>query len=269
MKKTILLVTLTTISISSIAEWTSVPTDDLTAIDRAIYIDLDTAVKSGNIIKLWVLNDFKKSIPRIPGPGIYKSSTALQEFDCMEYRTKLHRTIQFSDNMGRGTVVHRNSDESSWISAEPGTPSLLLWKAACGKSKANSSDPRAGKTSRSDVTTDRKDGQHKPEWFELEPGFYADSESVRYISGNVRITFVYDLTREKLVQGEPYLSVTSRREIDCSLKRQRALSVEFYSENMARGKVVASDPKGSAWGSVAAGEDDPFWKFACGKTNLK
>ena len=107
------------------------------------------------------------------------------------------------------------------------------------------------------------------EWVELEPGFFADSESIRHVGDNVRITFVSDLLREKQIQGKPYLSVTSRREIDCSLKRQRALLVEFYSGHMAQGSVVADDPKGSAWVSAREGENVEMWNFACGKAKPK
>jgi hypothetical protein len=107
------------------------------------------------------------------------------------------------------------------------------------------------------------------EWVELEPGFFADSNSIRHVGDNVRITFVKDLLREKLVQGRPYLSVTSRREFDCSLKRQRALLVEFYSGQMAQGSVVADDPRGSPWVSAREGEDIDMWNLACSKAKLK
>lgn len=109
-------------------------------------------------------------------------------------------------------------------------------------------------------------------WVELVPGFYADSESIRHVGDNVRITFVGDLVRENQIQGKPYLSVTSRREIDCSLKRQRALLVEFYSGHMGQGIVVADDPKGSPW--VVARESESkdvveMYNFACGKAKPK
>ena len=41
----------------------------------------------------------------------------------------------FSGNMGRGTVVYRNSTEHEWKPVPPGSLDHDLWEFACGKER--------------------------------------------------------------------------------------------------------------------------------------
>ncbi len=50
-----------------------------------------------------------------PQAFYYTSTRAQIEFDCREHRSRIVRTIFFSDRMGRGNLVHEQNASSGWM----------------------------------------------------------------------------------------------------------------------------------------------------------
>ena len=50
-----------------------------------------------------------------PKAFYYNSTRSSIEFDCREHRSRIVRTIFFSDRMGRGNVVHQQDATGGWM----------------------------------------------------------------------------------------------------------------------------------------------------------
>jgi hypothetical protein len=96
-----------------------------------VYVDPATIRRKGELVKMWHLYDFKVVQTR---ENISLLSLKEQrEYDCAEERQRSLAITSFSGNMGRGNVVHINSDEEKWESVEPSSLGNTLWKVACKK----------------------------------------------------------------------------------------------------------------------------------------
>ena len=125
-------------STGAMAEWTYLASAKNGAFD--IYIDKTTIRKRGNVAKMWKLQDHK---PR-KGSGAL-SNTSLDEYDCVEIRSKPLDFISYSDNMGKGEIVSISrhdptinyfdltGDVEGWMNVPPDSPAMRAWKAACKK----------------------------------------------------------------------------------------------------------------------------------------
>jgi hypothetical protein len=133
----LLLITLLALSGKPVyAEWVSVdgrfeerPTP------YAVYVDPDTIRRNGDLVKLWVLTDFK-TIQTEPTPP-HLSVTSQREFQCNEERVRLLALTAFSGHMGTGNAVYSYSDsQDQGIEIEQDSVAHRLWKFACGKDVA-------------------------------------------------------------------------------------------------------------------------------------
>jgi hypothetical protein len=112
------------------AEWVSV---SLTKREGGydVYADPDTIRRNGNLVKLWILYDYKTLQS---STGVAHLSDSIQlEANCTE---KLQRSLAYtwwSGNMGNGNVVFSHSGEGNWIPIGPGTVGHTVWLFACGK----------------------------------------------------------------------------------------------------------------------------------------
>lgn len=97
-----------------------------------VYADPDTIRRKGNLVKIWVLMDYKTAQTSAAGKS-YLSSKGQSEFDCAEERRRTLAYRFFSGHMGKGNVVFTNSDEDKWEPVEPGSVGQIMWKLACGK----------------------------------------------------------------------------------------------------------------------------------------
>lgn len=97
-----------------------------------IYVDPDTIRHNGDVVKLWVLMDFKTRQTESSPP--YLSVKSQREIDCTEERIRLVAATAFSDNMGRGEILYSYTDSTDQgIPVEPGSVAQSLWKFVCGK----------------------------------------------------------------------------------------------------------------------------------------
>ena len=110
------------------AEWTQSDGND-----RLIqYVDRATIRKSGNLVKMWNLRNYK-TVRTLAGYSIL-SSKEQSEYDCKEEKSRLLAVIWFDGQMGNGKVVVSNGNvRGEWSPIEPGSVGETKWKIACGK----------------------------------------------------------------------------------------------------------------------------------------
>ena len=96
-----------------------------------VYADPDTIRRKGDLVKMWILYDFK-TIRSIGGISLL-SSKGQNQYDCAEERSRGLAFSWFSGNMGNGGIVHSDSDELKWEPVAPESIGETLWKFACAK----------------------------------------------------------------------------------------------------------------------------------------
>ena len=96
-----------------------------------MYVDPDTICRTGDMVKMWALYDFKTM--QTVWDTSFLSRESQREFDCVEERTRRISLTYFSGNMGSGTVVYSDADEQKWEPVQPQSVALRLWTVACKK----------------------------------------------------------------------------------------------------------------------------------------
>lgn len=127
MHKAILMLLLTVVSNSVVAEWVNVGSNENTA----IYVDPSTAQRAGNMATMWHLTDFK--IAQQDMGEKYMSTKDQNEYDCKEVKLRRRASSQHSKNMGGGKVVYSDSYTTKWKPVPPDSGVEILWKFACVK----------------------------------------------------------------------------------------------------------------------------------------
>lgn len=127
MRKVILIMLLTAVSSSAMAEWVAVGSNKYTT----IYVDATTIKKVGNMATMWHLTDY--TIANQDMGEAYKSTKDQFEYDCKEAKTRRRAASQHSDNMGKGKVVYSDTYTSRWKSIPPDSGEEILLKFACAK----------------------------------------------------------------------------------------------------------------------------------------
>ena len=122
MKKTILIFVLMGVSTGTMADWIKVGGND----DFDAYSDPMSIRKSGSMVKMWVMQNYKKT----------SFSMKLQhEYDCDKERVRQLYASGYSGEMGKGSVHAIVNETEKWQPVPPGTIGEAFWKAACGKVK--------------------------------------------------------------------------------------------------------------------------------------
>ncbi len=125
MHKVILMLWLLIASTSAQAAWVLVTSNE----EAAIYAEISSLSKSGEVIKMWDITDFKQKIVGVN----YSSVKSLREYHC---KTKQNRTLSYvsmSKNMAGGLVVNSSNFARQWSPVYPGGIVAALWKTACTK----------------------------------------------------------------------------------------------------------------------------------------
>jgi hypothetical protein len=94
-----------------------------------IYYDPITMQRSGNMVKMWEMWDFKTT-QDIGGQRVLSVSSRY-EYDCKSARRRMLSTAGFSGHGGKGVVVDTGTALGPWESLPPGYIEEL-WKVACG-----------------------------------------------------------------------------------------------------------------------------------------
>lgn len=127
--KQLLLITLLVLSSGpACAEWMSFGESDS---GTTVYADPTTKSRDGDLVKMWVLFDFKTAQTKA---GVsYLSAKAHMEYDCARQRFEGLAVMYVSGNMGSGNILDRSSGKGTWLRISPGSLDQALWKLACGK----------------------------------------------------------------------------------------------------------------------------------------
>ncbi len=130
MRKLILLLLLTAVSSSAVAQW-----GKWSYVDQSqtfvIYADLATIRKTGNLARMWDLSDAKTG-NALGGVRQSRSFTIEREYDCSKQQLRLLYVAWYPDQMGEGKIVGSQSHPGNWQPAMLGTIGEELWGIACG-----------------------------------------------------------------------------------------------------------------------------------------
>lgn len=127
MRKVLLMLLLSVVSSSAMAEWVKVVSNEA----GTFYADPTSIIKSSNMVKMRTLHDYKTAI-KVAGAA-FLSSEVQEEYDCKE---KQSRTLFFSlhsRNMGRGKGVYTDPEPHKWEPVRLGSAREILWDFACEK----------------------------------------------------------------------------------------------------------------------------------------
>ena len=124
-----LLITLLVLSSGpAYAEWVAIgSTDD----GMTVYADPDTVRRKEEMVKMWVLLDFKTT--QTVASHLMLSIKAQEEYDCDGKRRRVLTYSEFSGNMGGGKEVNSTSGEGTWRPVVLEGVVQTLWTFACGK----------------------------------------------------------------------------------------------------------------------------------------
>ena len=125
MHKVILMLWLLIASTSAQAAWALVTSNE----EAAIYADISSLSKSGDMVKMWDITDFRQKVAGVN----YSSVKSQREYDC---KAKQNRTLSYasmSKNMAGGLVVNSSNFARQWSPVYPGGIVAALWKTACAK----------------------------------------------------------------------------------------------------------------------------------------
>jgi len=111
------------------AGWELTSGDDETGL--TVYVDPDTILRKGSLVKMWQLYDYK-TVQTVAGDSLL-SFKRYNEYDCAEARTRMLAYTWFSGNMGSGHVVYSTPDEQQWEPVVQGSINRALWRVACRK----------------------------------------------------------------------------------------------------------------------------------------
>ena len=127
MRRIILMMLLTVVSHSAMAEWIAVGSNKSTT----IFVDTATIQRTGNMATMWHLTDFKT--PQKDMGEEYLSTKDQNEYDCKATKMRRRASSQHSANMGKGKVVYSDSFATRWKPVTPDSGVEILWKFACIK----------------------------------------------------------------------------------------------------------------------------------------
>ena len=123
----LLVVSLTLSESSASAEWYLLDGNN----HAKVYIDRETISRTGDVVRVWVLDDLKT--PHTRGLSTFLSVRAQEEHDCSKERFRLVALEQFAGNMGIGDSIYKKSGESGWAPIPRGTMAHAVWKFVCEK----------------------------------------------------------------------------------------------------------------------------------------
>lgn len=109
------------------AEWVKIGASD----NATVYADQSTIHRNRNLVKMWQLNDYETV--QVVGGIRFLTAEQEWEFDCEKERSRMIALKKYSDNMGSGTEVYRNSAVGKWQPVAPESAAQALWKLACDK----------------------------------------------------------------------------------------------------------------------------------------
>lgn len=97
-----------------------------------IYSDPITKRRSGELVKMWEMWDFKS--PQLIDGKRFLSVKGQYEYDCKRSRVRMLATTGYSGHMGKGAAVGAGDVPAAWETVTSGNYKGQLFKIACAKS---------------------------------------------------------------------------------------------------------------------------------------
>jgi hypothetical protein len=146
MRKLILMMLLSLVSNSVMAEW--IPVAKIHSREspelQIGYVDPGTIHKNGSLVKMVVLVDHQSGLskgsesrldaffPSSKGK-ITKSWKVQDEFNCTDKKLRMLSYTGYDEHMGNGAIVPNTLVTGEWEPVIPGSIGQALWEYACGK----------------------------------------------------------------------------------------------------------------------------------------
>ena len=112
---------------TALADWTTVGRANEI---YAAYADKDSIRRSGGVVTMYGLYDFRRQDFTPEGRGLY-STAVLREYDCDARRVRLMSSVDFSGRMGEGSPVSTSSTPRRWEAVVEGGIDDAFWQIAC------------------------------------------------------------------------------------------------------------------------------------------
>ena len=128
MKKLLFALMLTLISTHSMAEWTKIGESEDDG-GYTAYADVDSARKSGDRVRMWILLDYKTE-QRASGVN-FLSKTIRRDYDCKGEHLRTLAFKLFSWNMEQGSLVRSYNQPKNWEVVQPESMDETVWDVAC------------------------------------------------------------------------------------------------------------------------------------------
>ena len=138
MRKIFLMILLTVISNSAIAEWTAINRNSVGETDEStVYVNFDSIRINGSYAKMWALDDYKLMQTDQETGERYLSSLTQYEYDCKEEQFRILALIWYYEHMGNGQTVYSyySSPQRKWKPVTPESIGEHKFKIACGSAK--------------------------------------------------------------------------------------------------------------------------------------
>lgn len=240
MSKVILMMMLTVVSSSAVAEWIKV--DDVSLVTS--YFNPDTIHKVGSKAKLWILYDYKE--PLTSEAGSYMSMKAQSEYECKKKQLRVIAVSVHSENMAGGKAIFTDSNPQEWKPFSTATRiDKMLWETACNAvTKWVEVGRNSTVTSYANPATIRKTGNWVKMWH------ISEWHTGTQVTNN----------------GKSFISAKIQQEYDCKEQQSRQLAYSLHSDYMGGGESVYSESNSDKWKPVSPeSTEEVLWKFACKK----
>lgn len=116
--------------INAHAEWTKY--DDFNG--RTLYFDAPSMKRDGDILKVWLLHDFKSPQELSPGSGKYLSSRIQVHFNCRDMTSSLAHASTHTERQAKGKVIaSKTFATTDWTPIAPATAYYDFAEIGCAK----------------------------------------------------------------------------------------------------------------------------------------
>ena len=130
MRRAIVAMLLAVVSSNAAAAWVEVAHDET----QTFYANPTTIRKTGNLVTMWDLIDFKTA-QEVP-TGSRKLMLSIQgeyEYDCRKGQARSLYDSWHPEHMGAGEVIYFQSIPTRWEAVALAGTMKVFWKIACGK----------------------------------------------------------------------------------------------------------------------------------------
>jgi hypothetical protein len=215
------------------AEWTRFDEDGQ---GMVLYIDQATFRQEKDGVRIWSLFDYDKA--KTVANTHFKSTKALNQFDCPGERMRILSMSFHSGNMGLGQTVHSDSTLQPWEPVSPSSIGSSAFDHACSIFAADGKKHKYGQ-------------DEIPGWKQGPSSKQADSfYDPRYIERNrdkVKMWVILNLKEPLQVQGRLHWSSRSRIEYNCKEESSRVDGGYYYALPYAKGKTSGAESAKNDW----------------------